>query len=796
MAWRIVRKISVCAIALVAVFGILDNFSLLIFDADATASDLDASATIGASATIALNTNNVAFSILPSSEGTFGKSNALVVSTYTNNDYNCDVTMIADSANLTNGSYTIPSLATGSTYTESTFTNDSWGYQIESGNYKPVIVTEAANPIKTITTMTGSIPDTTNIYFAAKFTTAVKAGDYTNTITFGSTCAPPSISTYMQDQTASTLATLLPNVGDTTTLYDKRDENGYAVTKLVDGYYWMTQNLRLGKGNGEIIVLDSTNSDLPSGATFNLKASGMGDNQPDATGDCNVGNWYLGNDDETETNTSHLCINTSDTEAYGVYYNWYTATAGTGTYSLIGEAAGSICPKNWILPPNDGERSYENLLFTKGGLSYDAASVTAVQTTPYNFSLPGATYGEGIVEVGDTGIFWEAWSGATWGSNYLSIMSSNAIFPSDYGDKGGGYSVRCVFGPSAPTFAVTASMDSGVSSVVFTDGLTTQIATSVSPTVFLKQGVSYTVTADLVSGYGLSNWSTTSGGSLTSTSTNPTIYTATGIATLSVTSGYAISSNCDTPVPGVTYMQDFSSSDLSNLATYSVYYLIDSRDDTSYCVSKLMDGNLWMLDNLRLGSTSAINLTSSDTNLPSGVNWTLPASGTVCFSDSSCTGTDGTTTGTGYTVPAINSDYKDTVASTTYGSGSGKIGVYYNYCAASAGNICTDSNSNNGSADRDICPKGWRVPIGGLSGSEYKAIIGLDSISLKVALSTPLSGIFYDGLARSEGVYGYFWSATRNNNNMFNLYVDSSYANTSNYSNSRVRGISVRCILK
>ncbi|MBR3143988.1 hypothetical protein IKF12_02180 [Candidatus Saccharibacteria bacterium] len=190
MAWRIVRKISVCAIALVAIFGILDNFSLFVFDADAATSDLDASATIGASATIALNTNNVAFSILPSSEGTFGKSNALVVSTYTNNDYNCDVTMIADSANLTNGSYTIPSLEAGSTYTESTFTNNSWGYQIESGNYKPIIATEAANPIKTITTMTGSTPDTTNIYFAAKFTTAVKAGDYTNTITFASTCTP------------------------------------------------------------------------------------------------------------------------------------------------------------------------------------------------------------------------------------------------------------------------------------------------------------------------------------------------------------------------------------------------------------------------------------------------------------------------------------------------------------------------------------------------------------------------------------------------------------------------------
>ena len=293
--------------------------------------------------------------------------------------------------------------------------------------------------------MTGGTANQTDIFFAAKLTPATKPGTYTNTVTFASTCTPPP-SYIMQEQTASNLAALLPDIGDTVTLTDNRDNQEYTVAKLADGYYWMTQNLRLGKGNGEIIALDSSNSDLPSGTTFNLKASGMGSNQPDATGDCNVGSWILYEDEEAETNTSHLCINTEDTETYGVYYNWYTATAGTGTYSVTsGEAAGSICPKGWILPPNSGERSYYNLLFTKGGLSNDATSATAIQTTPYNFPLSGDSNGEGIGKVGRYGYFWSSTASTNYNACRM-IFNSSHVYPKYSYDKVSGESVRCVFG--------------------------------------------------------------------------------------------------------------------------------------------------------------------------------------------------------------------------------------------------------------------------------------------------------------------------------------------------------------
>ena len=240
-----------------------------------------------------------------------------------------------------------------------------------------------------------------------------------------------------------------------------------------------------------------------------------------------------------------------------------------------------------------------------------------------------------------------------------------------------------------------------------------------------------------------------------------------------------------TPPPTIadaTYMQDVTAEMAENTEIGVSKTLIDSRDNNQYLVAKLADGKIWMLDNLRLGSTSTISLTSSNTNLPSGVTWTLPASGSWTNSY-----------GTAY----INSSDKDKT-STSYGSGSGKIGVYYNYCAASAGNICVSSNSNNGSADRDICPKGWRMPTGGSSG-EYQALYtaySSNASNFRTALSTPLSGYFDNGSAYSQGSYGNFWSSTRFNNYiMYDLGVDSSSVYpTSN--NDRYYGSSVRCVLK
>ena len=151
---------------------------------------------------------------------------------------------------------------------------------------------------------------------------------------------------------------------------------------------------------------------------------------------------------------------------------------------------------------------------------------------------------------------------------------------------------------------------------------------------------------------------------------------------------------------------------------------------------------------------------------------------------------------------ASDDAWNPNTTTTSYGSGSGKIGVYYNFCAASAGSYCygdgTSSGTSEGDAGEDICPAGWRMPTGGSSG-EYQALYkaySSNATNFKTALSTPLSGGFYNGSAIIQGSYGYFWSSTRGNDDgMYSLYVDSSNVVPRNYG-SRLSGFSVRCLLR
>ncbi|MBR3157249.1 hypothetical protein IKF20_02355 [Candidatus Saccharibacteria bacterium] len=250
------------------------------------------------------------------------------------------------------------------------------------------------------------------------------------------------------------------------------------------------------------------------------------------------------------------------------------------------------------------------------------------------------------------------------------------------------------------------------------------------------------------------------------------------------------------PAPEVpTYMQNMTLADCGGEGPKDV---IDSRDGESYKVQVLADGNCWMLDNLRLdptavsladlqGKTNASNQTLTYFKNGGGSS-PYPASGVSNAWTSSSQNS--------YNLPYINAASKD-ITATFYGAGSGKIGVYYNYCAASAGSYCYRSTSGTGNATEDLCPAGWRMPTGSNSG-EYQALYtsyNSDVASFKQALSTPLSGSFASGSASAQGTYGRFWSSTRNNdNNMYNLNVNLSSIHTAN-DVSRFYGFSVRCLL-
>ena len=152
--------------------------------------------------------------------------------------------------------------------------------------------------------------------------------------------------------------------------------------------------------------------------------------------------------------------------------------------------------------------------------------------------------------------------------------------------------------------------------------------------------------------------------------------------------------------------------------------------------------------------------------------------------------------------PSTATNYTGSFAG-AYGLGQGKIGAYYNYCAASVGYYCygngTSAGTSSGNNAYDVCPAGWRMPTGNTSG-EYNTLytnasINSDATTYRNTLSTPLSGNFYSGSAISRGSGGYFWSSTRNNNNsMYDLGVASLNINRTDYSN-RYGGYSVRCVL-
>lgn len=219
--------------------------------------------------------------------------------------------------------------------------------------------------------------------------------------------------------------------------------------------------------------------------------------------------------------------------------------------------------------------------------------------------------------------------------------------------------------------------------------------------------------------------------------------------------------------------------------------VVDSRDGTEYYVQKLADGNCWMLDNLRLNPTTvslddlkgATN--ASDTSLTyfknGGGSGQYPAAGVTASSWQNS-----------LVLPYVKTDYMNVVPSSAVGAGSGKTGVFYNYCAASAGSYCYSSGVGN--ANEDICPYGWRMP----TSSNYQvayATYGSNVNTFRNALSLPIVGSVSGGsLAGQNGYARYYTSTYYNSGRMMYMFL----SGTPNVADNLERwyGASVRCVLK
>ena len=134
-------------------------------------------------------------------------------------------------------------------------------------------------------------------------------------------------------------------------------------------------------------------------------------------------------------------------EFIGNYYNWYAATAGTGTAAMVAPAVAtdSICPKGWRLPSNSDNGSFQNLM-SAYGITDDATGAVAVLAAPLNFVrsgnlLDGQTYNKGV-----RGHWWSAAASPTsTASNAYHFRTYSTQVITQIGiRKGQGISIRCV----------------------------------------------------------------------------------------------------------------------------------------------------------------------------------------------------------------------------------------------------------------------------------------------------------------------------------------------------------------
>ena len=191
--------------------------------------------------------------------------------------------------------------------------------------------------------------------------------------------------------------------------------------------------------------------------------------------------------------------------------------------------------------------------------------------------------------------------------------------------------------------------------------------------------------------------------------------------------------------------------------------LTDTRDNNTYTVSKLADGECWMTKNLRIIDKT---ITPADSNVTA--NYTIPASSI-----------------NGFNAYNTNNAYLDSIH-----------GGYYTWTTATAGTGTTALSANGHNTTVSICPKGWRLPTSGASG-EFQALYNNYNSSSSI-MSAPakfsLSGATYNN-SYFEGE-GSYWSSTVSSiYKAYYLGLTTSDVNPSRDDHGyMLNGFSVRCI--
>ncbi|MBQ6375649.1 hypothetical protein IJJ37_01845 [Candidatus Saccharibacteria bacterium] len=395
-------------------------------------------------------------------------SDALDITVVTND--NSGYTMKATVGNASNASTDL--VATNGSFamigSAGSLSTGEWGYTTNGGTSFGVLPLYTSTPatVNSSSVPTDSTSGKTSFQIGAYATPSQAAGNYSNVINF--TVVANSVMTggyYMQDVTVSTMATMLPNVGDTVTLYDKRDSRAYTVAKLADNKYWMVDNLNLAGGT----KLDSAGSNVPAGYTQSEPYYTLPDSTAISSGTSVPSDQFSDDAGEYVFNTGNNTTTCNSSTPCNSYYSWLVATAGgknsSGT-SVTDDgynAAYSICPKGWRLPTsttsNANAQSSNNWktgdfyalamaygadlssqYYQSSGTFYNNAGPG---TTP-NFLLAGGYYVGSFSNGGSVGYYWSSTSESSTGA-YILYFNSGVVYSANNYYRRNGLSVRCLF---------------------------------------------------------------------------------------------------------------------------------------------------------------------------------------------------------------------------------------------------------------------------------------------------------------------------------------------------------------
>ena len=536
------------------------------------------------------------------------------------------------------------------------------------------------------------------------------------------------------------------------TLYDIRDGNSYTIAKLPDGNCWMTQNLALGSTEGTM-TLTSADSNVSNSFVLPVVQTSEGET------------WV--------SDTEHVYA--TGNEDYGNYYNWYTATAGTGTGDMVSpsasdliNASSSICPKGWRLP-DGGESpagSFYALDVALGGTGAnrtDTMERDRYLGSPYSFPYSGYYnyIGSRVGDQGQGGWWWSRAASTSAGNTFgFTIDADSHVWPQHKLITYHGASIRCI--ASNQDFWSISTMQE--------------------------------MTPEIVS----------------------------SVVTPSATAASAVTNATD-------YANTY---DKTSVVPERV--LTDARDGETYRVRKLADGNVWMTENLRLTleEGKAIEISDGSMWLPTNYDGTTTNSTTLTVEDYDDLPTIWGFTGNGRpdieVVRSINtwgfggqnkcnySEYSSKVrlnelcynTALTNDGETQKIGVFYNWYTATAGQGMLARVTDT---DISICPKNWSLPSYRASAPSYYDLFlmtyGMTNSegSGAKASSFPFSfvsgGEFITDIAATLGnqrQYGrYLTSEPKEDSNIDMHFLSLSGGSHLNYySTGRKRsGMSVRCAI-